>query len=314
MFDYDEYDEEITLESLGDREEKRLNKLEEKLDKKFKKIKSEKDKIKFKNFCLKHVKAYHDVEEDFPDESKKAYAICQGFIKRAENTRFNQSIKEAVSSEIDYLLGEMFEEKETEITMEEALYDDEYDLETEVIISEGIKDGAAKAAKAPIKFINTQNHKVKTSLAKHIFKTFKYNDAALEKNIEQQKKIIKELEAKIKKDNKNVVFKYIKKGVRLGLLIGIPPVGGAIMNTDKYRLLRLAMASLNASQILLAQHRGQKIDPEEELDKALKEAEIESRPIEITKATESLSDIEDEYEYLISESLEQLFESNFLNY
>lgn len=151
--------------------------------------------------------------------------------------------KNIVSSEIDYLLEEMFEDKETEISLEEALYDDEYDLETEEIISEGIKDKAINVAKMPIKFINTQNHKVKTSLAKRIFKTFKYNDAQLEKNIEQQKKIIKELEAKIKKDNKNVVFKYIKKGVRLGLLIGIPPVGGAIMNTDKYRLLKLAMAS-----------------------------------------------------------------------
>lgn len=221
---------------------------------------------------------------------------------------------ESLGEEADYLLDEMFEEPASEITVEEAFYDDEYDLETEDIISEGIKEGAAKVVKAPIKFINTQNHKVKRSLAKHIFKTFKYNDAALKKNIENQKKIIKELEAKIKKDNKNVVFKYIKKGVRLGLIIGIPPVGCAIMNTDKYRLLKLAMASLNASQMILAERRGEKIDPEEELDKALKDAMVDSRPGKITTATETLRDIEDEYEYLISESLEQLSDSNFFNY
>lgn len=220
--------------------------------------------------------------------------------------------KNIVGSEIDYLLEEMFEENESEISLEETLYEDEYDLETEEIISEGIKDKAINVAKMPIKFINTQNHKVKTSLAKRIFKTFKYNDALLEKNIEQQKKIIKELEEKIKKDNKNVVFKYIKKGVRLGLLIGIPPVGGAIMNTDKYRLLKLAMASLNASQIILAQRRGQEIIPEEELDKALADAEVESRPGKITKATESLNDVEEEYNYLILEKMDELLESDYL--
>ena len=76
------------------------------------------------------------------------------------------------------------------------------------------------------------------------------SDKALEKALRQNMKVKAEAEAKIKKEDKHPIIKYVKKGIRLGLIFVFPPSVGVVANTDPMRRLKIAVKCINAINLV----------------------------------------------------------------
>ena len=155
----------------------------------------------------------------------------------------------------------IFEHENTIFVNENLLFDEDEDFvvlevaeelfDNPELLEEGVKQvvkNGKDAVKGAVEKVAVSIDKVDTAYAKKIYGCM--SDKALEKALRQNMKVKAEAEAKIKKEDKHPVIKYVKKGIRLGLIFVFPPSVGVVANTDPMRRLKIAVKCINAINLV----------------------------------------------------------------
>lgn len=177
-----------------------------------------------------------DIEEIMVDFDK-IIALEESIELKRESFIFEQENSIFVNENL------LFDEDEDFVVLEvaEELFNNPELLEEGV--RQVVKNGK-DAVKGAVEKVAVSIDKLDTAYAKKIYGTM--SDKALEKALRQNMKAKAEAEAKIKKEDKHPIIKYVKKGIRLGLIFIFPPSVGIVANTDPMRKLKIAVKCINA--------------------------------------------------------------------
>jgi hypothetical protein len=164
----------------------------------------------------------------------------------------------------------IFEHENTIFVNENLLFDEDEDFvvlevaeelfDNPELLEEGVKQvvkNGKDAVKGAVEKVAVSIDKLDTAYAKKIYGCM--SDKALEKALRQNMKVKAEAEAKIKKEDKHPIIKYVKKGIRLGLIFVFPPSVGVVANTDPMRRLKIAVKCINAINLVKEERKNKSV-------------------------------------------------------
>ena len=214
------------------------------------KIKNEEDKINMEPSGLdKWVNINFALESDGGkdmSEFDKLVALEESIELKRESFIFEQENSIYVNENL------LFDEDEDFVILEVA----EELFNNPELLEEGVKQvvkNGKDAVKGAVEKVAVSIDKVDTAYAKKIYGCM--SDKALDKALRQNLKAKAEAEAKIKKEDKHPIIKYVKKGVRLGLIFIFPPSVGLVANTDPMRKLKVAVKCINVINTVKEERR-----------------------------------------------------------
>lgn len=209
------------------------------------KIKNEEDKINMEPSGLdKWVNINFALESDGGkdmSEFDKLVALEESIELKRESFIFEQENSIYVNENL------LFDEGEDFVILEVA----EELFNNPELLEEGVKQvvkNGKDAVKGAVEKVAVSIDKLDTAYAKKIYGCM--SDKALEKALRENMKVKAEAEAKIKKEDNHPVIKYVKKGIRLGLIFIFPPSIGIVANTDPMTRLKMAVKCINAINLV----------------------------------------------------------------